>query len=556
MTRLLIPIAAALAVTLPATPAEACGGTFCDAGPQQMPVDQSGENILFVIDDNQVEAHVQIQYEGDPEKFAWVVPVMAMPEIETGSDPLFDNLLAATVPTFVLNTRFDDCEDGRGGWMPCAFSPARDEAAAGDGGGWGDDNLDDGTPDIVDVGAAGAFEYAVLSGGTIEGVVQWLDDNEYAQDDEAPPILEEYLDDGFMFVAFKLRSGADTDEIHPVVIRYEGTEPCVPIRLTRIAATDDMGIRAFFLGEHRVAPTNYRAVQINPLMVDWVNLGANYEQLVTLAVDGRGSDGHGFVTEYAGPSSIVMSEGLLNPGWDASKFLDIDPLLVVRELVVQALMSCSGNMCTFQHPLVQGVLEKYLPRPAGASAEAFYGCLQCWEDEIDYDAWDAAAFAAELEERIIGPAEHAVDLLASYPYLTRLYTTISPQEMTEDPLFHENPDLQDVDNTLTATRVFTCEGPDYIELDDGRRMALDPNGDLPDAMPWAAAIEEVGPAGAPMLLVDEQDAIEDSREAWNAEQGLADEGGCNCRSSRRDIEGAVWMAFILGVLGISRRRRR
>ncbi len=42
--------------------AHACGGTFCDSGPQAMPVDQTGENILFVMDGTTVEAHVQIQY--------------------------------------------------------------------------------------------------------------------------------------------------------------------------------------------------------------------------------------------------------------------------------------------------------------------------------------------------------------------------------------------------------------------------------------------------------------------------------------------------------------
>ena len=78
--------------------AQACGGTFCDVGSSAMPVDQRGENILFVIERGMVEAHVQIQYEGDPEQFALVVPVMARPEIEAGSDALFQNLLVATVP--------------------------------------------------------------------------------------------------------------------------------------------------------------------------------------------------------------------------------------------------------------------------------------------------------------------------------------------------------------------------------------------------------------------------------------------------------------------------
>jgi hypothetical protein len=45
--------------------ADACGGTFCDSGPNAMPVDQTGENILFVIDGTTVEAHIQIQYDPD-----------------------------------------------------------------------------------------------------------------------------------------------------------------------------------------------------------------------------------------------------------------------------------------------------------------------------------------------------------------------------------------------------------------------------------------------------------------------------------------------------------
>src|SRR5688572_28265066 len=67
----------------------ACGGTFCDTGPTSMPVDQSGENILFVMDGVSVEAHIQIQYKGDAARFAWVLPVPAVPSIDVGSQPLF-----------------------------------------------------------------------------------------------------------------------------------------------------------------------------------------------------------------------------------------------------------------------------------------------------------------------------------------------------------------------------------------------------------------------------------------------------------------------------------
>jgi hypothetical protein len=81
--------------------ARACGGTFCNGGPLAMPVEQTGENILFVLEPNRVQAHIQIQYQGDPERFAWILPVPALPEsIQVGSQLLFQNLLTSTVPAF------------------------------------------------------------------------------------------------------------------------------------------------------------------------------------------------------------------------------------------------------------------------------------------------------------------------------------------------------------------------------------------------------------------------------------------------------------------------
>jgi len=543
----------ALGLGLAPTDADACGGTFCDAGPSVMPVEQSGENILFVIEDGTVEAHVQIQYQGDPEAFAWVVPVMAVPEIEAGSDALFQNLLTATVPTFQTTSVFEDCgsESRRGGFGGCGA--ARDSALAADGGGADTDGFDpfEDDPQVVSRGTAGAFEYAVLEGGTVDGVVEWLDENGYARDDDAPAELQAYLDKGFLFVAFKLRGGAGVDEIHPVVIRYEGDEPCVPIRLTRIAATDDMGVRAFFLGESRVAPTNYRSIELNLAAIDWPTLGGNYESVVTQAVDADGSDGHGFVTEYAGASDVVLSDGILNPRWDAQRYPEATPDDAVAELALQQLLLCSGDSCSAGHPLISGILDRFLPAPTGVSVEAYYACVACYEN-ADFESWDAGAFADELEARIIGPAEHAMDVLNQHEYLTRLYTTLSPQEMTLDPVFHENEDLETFSNIHNATMVFACEGSDYVEFDDGTRLAV--SGSPDPAQPAALRVLEVPMQGPAMTVADLTDLADDARRTWNAEQGLGgDDEGCNCRARKHGASGLAWAAFMVG-LGLWARR--
>jgi hypothetical protein len=197
-----------------------------------------------------------------------------------------------------------------------------------------------------------------------------------------------------------------------------------------------------------------------------------------------------------------------------------------------------------------------LPRPTGVDEAEFYACLSCFADVIDLDAWSDAEFAADFEARIIAPGRHAQDLLERHRYLTRMYMTMSPHEMTEDPLFHANADLPGVPNVVRATRVTPCDGPDYIELDDGRQMALDPSGMLPDDMPPAAFIEEVPPRGAPITITDTSEDIDDVLARWNAEVGLDDGDGCACGISNRRFVGLLGSVLLFAIGWRATRRPR
>ena len=340
-------------------------------------------------------------------------------------------------------------------------------------------------------------------------------------------------------------------------MRYEGTEPCVPIRLTRIAAAEDMGIRAFFLGDHRVVPTNYRHVELNPLKIDWLGLGDNYQEVLTLAVDEEGSDGHGFVTEYAGGSQVVSKEGLHSPLWDSAAFLEMEPRDLTELLVDQGLLACGITGCFPTHPMLGALLPTHYPAPAGVPEEIFYACTSCYASELEDVQWDNAGFSADFEERIIVPGEMAVDRL-SRPYLTRLFTTISPGEMTADPLFHENADMPDVSNVWTATRVNVCDGPDRLELPDGIEIVFDEDDLPPDFsdLPNTKTISEVPTSGAPMATVDNQEDIDDQLDASNAAN---DSGGGNCACRQSGLaghaRGAGWLGMML-LLGLRSRRRR
>jgi hypothetical protein len=520
--------------------ADACGGTFCDSGPRAMPVDQTGENILFVMSADKVEAHIQIQYKGEASRFAWVVPVPALPEFEVGSQQLFTNLLNGTVPTYGFTTTRD----------MCAQSLPRNTSTSAPGSAFGAEDGAHGGPSVVVHQTVGAFDVIVLQGGTAQEVVSWLNTNGYQMPPNAPMLLEGYVADHFMFVAVKLTGGAGVDEIHPLVVRYTGTEPCVPLKLTSVAAVENMGVRTFFLGDTRVVPMSYKHVELNAVRIDWMSFAPNYTDVLTHAVDSPVANGKAFATEYAGPSTAVTPSGLVDPRWDANAFAAAQPDAVVSLLEQQGLLSCAAAACTYNHPLVLPLLRDYLPAPAGVAEGAFYDCTPCYAAQINAAAWKPAEFAAELQKRIIAPGQHAAQILSANPYLTRMLTTISPAEMTEDPTFKKLAGLPDVTARRQATQRILCNNASVMVLPDGREVAMGPSASwptFPDSMPWAERIQDFS-GDTPVDLVDNHAAVEGELGAWNESQGYPAKDGCICSMpGRRSAENGAGTSLGMGL---------
>jgi MYXO-CTERM domain-containing protein len=580
-----------------------------------MPVDQTGENIVIVMEPGKVEAHIQIQYKGEPDKFSWILPVQALPEVEVGSQALFDRLLQATVPTYSVTTQFDSCSVSNG-FTSGSTGNFGSSAGAGGSGGKGADG-----PTVVLQKTVGAFEVTVLMGGTTPEVIQWLTDNQYQVPPNASQLLDGYVANHFLFVAVKLTGGAGISEIHPLVIRYPGNNPCVPLKLTSVAAVEDMGIRTFFLGTKRVVPKNYKHVVPNLAKLDWFNATTSYATLVGRAVDSPLANGQAWVTEYAGPAAIVGASPIASPNWNAAPFATSAAVGVIQLLQNQGFLDCSSapirpttggaggapiyGGCTYNHPLLLPLLRQYLPIPAALTVNGnqlvdptlieayFYSCLACYQDQIDQTKWNGPAFASDLAKRIIDPSRHADALLTAWPYLTRLFTTMSPVEMTQDPEFLERQGLGDVSVIrLNATQRITCQSTAGMTLPDGKSIALPMQGKwplFPDKMPWAERVEEIPATGVPIVLADNRAAIDTELKSWNDSQswpppgttgsgtgagpGLTTGGtggtsgndlapgnnnGCGCRTVASPRAAALpWaMAALLGLAGAVRRRRR
>ena len=91
-----------------------------------------------------------------------------------------------------------------------------------------------------------------------------------------------------------------------------------------------------------------------------------------------------------------------------------------------------------------------------------------------------------LDRIVIEPLAGVQQLFEEKPYLTRLYTTLSADEMTLDPMFSYNPDLPEVNNIRFADARWDCADPEntpfeewelVITLADGREIRTRPFAD-------------------------------------------------------------------------------
>lgn len=540
-------------------PARACGGLFCSAA---APVNQAAERIIFSKNaDQTVTAVVQIQYEGPSEEFAWVLPVPGIPEVKVSSDLAFARLQQASNPQYTFTTEVQGrCKQARGD-SASSGAPGGNFNDSGSGGTGGNGGVN-----VLASGTVGPYDYVVIepevSSEKIGDVaVEWLTLEGY---DVVPPggdpddiaiLLGEYLQDAMNLLAFRLTKGNDTGTIRPVWITYESDQPMIPIRPTAVAANDDMGVLVWVLGESRAVPVNYKGLELNQALINWLNGAANYNQVVIAAANEAG--GQGFVSERAGPSTDY--EDLLifdfeRADWEALQ-MSVD-VLSISELLSESSIRFAG------WDGYRALIDRFLPD--GVDVDEFLRCPACSAAAVE--GLDKQAFVEALAEEVVEPMIATQELLLSRPYVTRFYTTLSAPEMDLDPLFDFNPDLPVLSNLHTARRVIEChrsvyrwEAPSRFELEDGRVVRLNAGDPWPflvgdeDAPPANALVLSLTTTGPGTVVQDNSEAIQLALAEHNAT--VPSPSGCGCGVVSPRSHAATWASLALFVLFMRLRRR-
>ena len=289
---LLAGVIVALVGLAAAESALACGGFFC----VNTPVDQNAERIIFTQNrDGTVSAYVQIEYTGSAPDFSWILP---LPEaidaeaIEVPEDAMaaFLELEAATDPVFIPPS-LPECVTNA---IPEAMMVAFDAV------------------EVFASGEVGPYGFDVVGSEDPDALVIWLRENNYRVTEAMEPLIDLYVEEGFVFLAMKLRPGQGVQDVEPVKVTYPSSSPMIPLRLTAVAANPNMAVITWIYADRQAVPVNYAKMEIpNEELIFFGRGGSNnYRQLMSQKADEYG--GQAFITEYAAPTrELVVAHPLL-----------------------------------------------------------------------------------------------------------------------------------------------------------------------------------------------------------------------------------------------------
>ncbi len=287
---------------------DACGGCF-NVSRSRSPSQVTSHRMALSISQDQTTLWDQIQYVGEPEEFAWVLPIRGQVQVGLSSDLLFAQLEALTAVT--IKSPVVQCPSfGSGGsGDPCSGTTGS-KAAAG-GGGVSMQDEEGGDVDVLAQQVVGPYDTVQLSSDDPLALRTWLESHGYAIPADVEPVIDAYVAEGFDFLALRLVPGASVDAMRPVRVTSQGASPALPLRMVAAGTGPVTAISLFVIGEGRYEPTNAPVGRIDEadLVWDFGSSRSNYAELREAYFD-------------ANPTGWLKEASFDLGGWELDPVLD------------------------------------------------------------------------------------------------------------------------------------------------------------------------------------------------------------------------------------------
>ena len=219
--------------------------------------------VVLVRDDERTVVTMASDYRGDANEFAMVIPVVDIPEreqINVANPALVDHLDEYTAPRLVEYYDENPCEAYRRDRIVVTATspqPMMMEFA-------------DMEPEELGVTIeaeyeVGEYDILILSAEESDGLITWLNQNDYRIPDGAEEVVGAYLRRGMKFFVAKvnLERHDGSSMLRPIQVAYEDEDFMLPIRLGTVNAEGKQELFVFAITrDGRVETTNYKTVKL------------------------------------------------------------------------------------------------------------------------------------------------------------------------------------------------------------------------------------------------------------------------------------------------------
>jgi hypothetical protein len=384
--------------------AAACGG--CVVPPNQTASDITDERMLLAVSPTQTTLYDQIRYAGSPESFAWVLPIQGTVDVGLSADVLFasiDTLTATRInpPPVSCPGLPAECQNNNFGSSPSSAESAGASADAG-------------SVTVLKQENVGPYATVQLKSTDPNALTQWLADNGFQIKEDEKPIIQQYVKEGFDFLAMKLRPSASVKSMRPVRVTMQGASLSLPLRMAAVGTGAKVGLTIWVVADGRYEPQNFPFYTIadKDLVWDFGRNASNYTDLRTqndLKFGGK--------------------------GWEMQSSLALSPQ------TVKNVIESGGN--NFGGGFQQGA-------PASASTDYL---------PIEPDGQTPGKTAEQVRAEDI--ADLFAGMQASTVRITRMRSDISKTAMTVDFNLQASPDQALMPNVHNLTNYTNLQCPVY-----------------------------------------------------------------------------------------------
>lgn len=121
---------------------------------------------------------------------------------------------------------------------------------------------------VLSVQRAGVFDATTIRGTNSQGILTWLEANGFNAPKSIEPVVREYVERGWVFVASKAHrenAARVTTTLHPLSFTFATATPVYPLKLTGVD-NGKCAVDLYVFGDQRAAASHFQAIRCDRLV--------------------------------------------------------------------------------------------------------------------------------------------------------------------------------------------------------------------------------------------------------------------------------------------------